>query len=86
MISHWALSLPLGALLRGWRIDQPAATRSIDVRVLMLAQALAAELVRVGPPPSLVELQRRISNCRCRWSRRGAAPADIQALLKLLTA
>ena len=56
VISHWALSLPLGALLRGWRIDQPHATRSIDVRVLMLAQALAAERVRESvTPPSLVE-------------------------------
>ena len=56
VISHWALSLPLGALLRGWRIEQPAATRPIDVRLLMLAQALSAELVHGSTvTPSLVE-------------------------------
>ncbi len=88
VISHWALSLPLGALLRGWRIDQPNATRSIDVRVLMLAQALAAERVRESiTPPSLVESAAADLELPMALVEKGrAATADIEALLQLLTA
>jgi len=86
VISHWALSLPLGALLRGWRIEQPAATRPIDVRVLMLAQALAAELVHgSAATPSLVEAAAADLELTQSLVEKGrAASADIQALLKLL--
>ena len=86
VISHWALSLPLGALLRGWRIEQPAATRPIDVRVLMLAQALAAELVHgSAATPSLVEAAAADLELSMSLVEKGrSASPDIQALLKLL--
>ena len=88
VISHWALSLPLGALLRGWRIDQPNATRSIDVRVLMLAQALAAERVResidAAQPGRGCGCGSRVALALVEKGR--AATADIEALLQLLTA
>jgi HDOD domain len=88
VISHWALSLPLGALLRGWRIDQPHSTRPIDVRVLMLAQALAAERVREAvTPPSLVESAAADLELPLSLVEKGrAASADIAALLQLLSA
>jgi HDOD domain len=87
VISHWALSLPLGALLRGWRIDQPNATRAIDVRVLMLAQALAAERVRESvTPPSLVESAAADLELPLSLVEKGrSASADIETLLKLLS-
>lgn len=87
VISHWALSLPLGALLRGWRVDQPATSRTMEVRLLMLAQALAAEHVNesstspgladaavaeLSLPPELVERGR-------------AAGPDVAWLLQLLS-
>ena len=88
VISHWALSLPLGALLRGWRQDQPNSTRSVDVRVLMLAQALAAECVRESiTPPSLVESAAADLELPMAMVEKGrAANADIKVLLQLLTA
>jgi hypothetical protein len=87
VISHWALSLPLGALLRGWRVDQPNAARAIDVRVLMLAQALAAERIRESTaPPSLVEAAAADLDLPMSLVEKGrAAAADIEALLQLLT-
>jgi hypothetical protein len=87
VISHWALSLPLGALLRGWRMEQPNATRAIDVRVLMLAQAMAAERVRESlTPPSLVESAAADLDLPMALVEKGrAAAADIEALLMLLT-
>jgi len=87
VVSHWALSLPLGALLRGWRVDQPASTRPIDVRVLMLAQALAAERVNGAvAPPSLVESAAADLELPLSLVEKGrATSADIQSLLQLLT-
>jgi hypothetical protein len=86
VISHWALSLPLGALLRGWRVDQPNATRALEVRVLMLAQALAAERVRGSvTPPSLVESAAADLELPLSVVEKGrAASADIEALLQIL--
>lgn len=87
VISHWGLSLPLGALLRGWRVDQPATIRPFDVRLLMLAQALAAE--RVDPavaPPSLVEAAAADLELPLSLVEKGRATStEIQALLQLLT-
>ncbi len=86
VISHWALSLPLGALLRGWRVEQPALLRPIDVRVLMLAQALAAEHVRESvTPPSLVESAAADLELPLALVEKARSAGDgIAALLKML--
>jgi hypothetical protein len=86
VILHWALSLPLGALLRGWRVDQPAVSRPMDLRLLMLAQALAAECVHESiSPPGLAEAAVVDLNLPPELVEKGrAAAADIRELLQLL--